>query len=67
MRLHERTRAVSIATADLGALLLKFQQERDLTNIEMMQAVNHWQADALKYMLRAERHPDNPDKGADEE
>jgi hypothetical protein len=46
---------------------MALQQEHGLTNIEMMQAVAAWQDRKLEYMLRAERHPEDPDKPAEQE
>ena len=64
---HPDANLVAVAQAEVGVWLNKFQREHGLTNIEMLQAVTSWQGSALKYMLRTERHPDDPDKGADEE
>lgn len=58
---------VQKAETDLALKLLKFQQKHDLTSIEMLQILTQRQQTLLKYMLRAERHPDEPGKGADEE
>jgi hypothetical protein len=66
MRLHERTMKVQAATAQLRMDMIRFQDEHGLTNLEMVQALQQIQATKLKYMLRAERHPDDPDRGADE-
>jgi hypothetical protein len=67
MRLHHRTQAVAQASADIGMKLIALQQEHGLTDIEMMQAMLTWQERKLKWMLRAERHPDDPDKPAEQE
>jgi hypothetical protein len=67
VRISARAQAVSIAQAEIAVKLSELQREHGLTSIEMLQAVTTWQATALKYMLRAERHPDDPGKGADEE
>lgn len=58
---------VQKAETDLSMKLLKFQQKHDLTDIEMLQILTQRQQTLLKYMLRAERHPDDPEKRADEE
>jgi hypothetical protein len=55
---------VDAASADVGWQLSKLQREYGLTNIEMLQAVTGWTQTCLKYMLRAERHPDDPDEPA---
>lgn len=67
MRVSARAQAVAIAQADIAVALNKLQREHGLTNIEMLQAVTSWEASTLNYMLRAERHPDDPGKGADEQ
>ncbi len=66
MRMSERAERVRIAQAELAVFLDRFQREHGLTTIEMLQAVTGWQATALKFMLRHERHPGDPDAGADE-
>ena len=66
MRLHPRTRPVERAKLDLREQLLTFQEEHDLTNVEMLQALTEAQQVVLKYMLREERHPGDPDRKADE-
>jgi hypothetical protein len=67
MKLHPRTMAVAQASADIGMTLIALQREHGLTDIEMMQALTAWQERKLKYMLRAERHPDDPDRPAEQE
>ena len=67
MNPHHRSQSVAVAQADIAVKLNALQREHGLTTVEMLQAVNTWQGTVLKYMLRAERHPDDPDKGADEE
>lgn len=58
MKLNERYFHVKRAVATLRAQLETIQEALDLTDIEMMQALNEWQAMRLKYMLRYERHGD---------
>ena len=67
MRLHHRTMAVAQASAEIGMNLIALQHEHGLTDIEMMQALTAWQERKLKYMLRAERHPEDPDRPAEQE
>ena len=67
LRLHPRTMPVQRASAEIRMALINAQKEHGLTDIEMLQAVAEWQATHLKYMLRAERHPDDPDAKGDEE
>lgn len=63
---HHRHQAVTEAQFEIGVKLNALQREHGLTNVEMLQAVTSWQGTALKYMLRAERHPDDRDKAGDE-
>ena len=67
LRLHPRTMIVQSASAHLYGALLNFQSERDLTDAEMMtvlaENVQRW----AKFQLRTERHPDDPERKADEE
>jgi hypothetical protein len=67
-QLHEHPRAdrAHQARAELKILVDKFQRDHGLTDIELLQALTECQQSILKYMLRAERHPDDPDRGADE-
>jgi hypothetical protein len=67
VKLHARTMHVQRARADLQLMLIKFQDERDLTDVEMLGILAHWQERIITTMLRAERHPDDPDRKADEE
>lgn len=65
MRLHPRTMDVQQAAAEIRGALITMQRATGLTDIEMLQAVAEWQGTHLKYMLRAERHPDDPEREAD--
>jgi len=67
LRLNPRTMPVAKAHGHLKRWLWEFQQEYDLTDIELLQGLADAQQQVLKYMLRAERHPDDPDAKADEE
>lgn len=62
---HARAQSVAEASAVIGVKLNALQREHGLTGIEMLQAVGSWQMTCLKYMLRAERHPDDPGEPAD--
>jgi hypothetical protein len=69
MSLRESRRAqdVRIAQTQLAVEINAFARQHRLTDIEVLQAVNAWQATALKFMLRRERHPEAPDTPADED
>jgi hypothetical protein len=66
LRLHPRTMPVQKAEGHFKRYVHEFQDEYDLTDIEMLRALIDAQQSITKYMLRAERHPDNPDQKADE-
>jgi hypothetical protein len=65
IRVSRRAQAASRASATLAVTLSEYQREHKLTDVEMLQALTSWQQTTLKYMLRAERHPEDPDKPAD--
>lgn len=67
LKLHPRTLHVQSAKNAIARKLDEMQIEYDLTEIELLQAITEHSARILKYMLRAERHPENPDIKADEE
>jgi hypothetical protein len=66
MRMHPRTRIVGRADIQIATAIDKAVSEHDLTCTELMQILASAQLRWLKYALREERHPDNPDKGGDE-
>jgi hypothetical protein len=66
MKLHPRTLPVQGASAELRGLLIDFQGRHDLTNVEMLRILIDEMQSITKYMLRAERHPNDPDAKADE-
>lgn len=63
---HPRTMVVQRASAELGLLLLHFQDTHDLTDAEMLTAIDVPYSRVVKGLLRAERHPTH-DAKADEE
>lgn len=66
MRLHARTQLVNRARIDVDQALDDVQRQHNLTYVEMLQLVNQWQQECLRFMLRLERHPGDPDKHADQ-
>lgn len=66
IRLHPRTLPVNRAGAEYYSWLLKFQEEHQLTDAEMLLIMADAETRLLTMILRCERHPDNPDKKADE-
>lgn len=65
MRIDAEAQRVRMAQAEVTVAVWKLQAEHDLTDVEMLQAIAGWQDTKLKHMLRAERHPDDPDRPAD--
>lgn len=64
MKIHPRHFKVQAATNEMRQWLLEWEARHELTDIEVLQALNEWQAATLKYMLRRERHGGD-DKPAD--
>lgn len=67
MKVHPRTLLVQQVSAEVGLAILAVLEKHELTYIEIIKILNEQQASCLKYALRAERHPDDPDKPADRE
>lgn len=67
LRLHPRTMKVQSARLAIRESLDEHQEEFELTDIEMHGVVLEYLLTMNKYWLRAERHPDDPDRKADEE
>jgi len=67
LRLHARTMTVHRAEGELGMMLVELQQRHDLTDIEMIVIMTAQLQSLAKYPLRAERHPDDPSRKADEQ
>jgi hypothetical protein len=66
LRIHPRTRVVQSAELEIGDAVQAVVEKHDLTYTEIMQILASTQLHWLKYALRDERHPDDPDKGGDE-
>lgn len=66
MRLHPRTQHVSGAEAAIRSALLDLQGEFDLTDVEMLRVLLGCAERTSRHLLRAERHPGNPEHKADE-
>lgn len=54
------------ATDELNTHIRMLAGKYDLTSIELLQILAERSALELRFMLRAERHPENPYKKADE-
>lgn len=59
---HPRVRIVNQAKNEISKAIMEIEQKHDLTEIELLQILIEYQSTTLKYMLREERHPKDPDK-----
>jgi len=66
LRMHPRTRTVEKARWELKGTMQRLIADHKLTDAEIQIILNEEARDWLKYELRHERHPDDPDKKADE-
>ncbi len=66
MPLHQRFFVVKAASLELETAVSKVVQDHGLTYVEALQALAEIQTRFLKYMLRAERHPNDPERKGDE-
>lgn len=53
------------AQTEIEIVVYRMAEDRKLTRIELLQALTEAQQGLLKDMLRAERHPNDPDRAAD--
>ncbi len=72
MKLHERTMKVQAASCVISAAFTDAVEKAcdadpDLTYLELLGILHEVQGRWLKYALRAERHPDDPEARAGEE
>jgi hypothetical protein len=65
MRVHPRAFVVDRASVELSSFAMKLRQDNDLTYIEYLGILNAEAGRVLKYALREERHPGDPDQSAD--
>lgn len=65
-RIHSREAAVKAAELDLSKAILDVVEKRGLTDAEALRCVNaafgDWIGSIAKHAIRAERHPDDPEK-----
>ena len=66
MKLHPRTRVVDKARLEFDQFLLDLADKHELTYGELFSMLGQAIANNAKYQIRAERHPDDPDKKGDE-
>lgn len=67
MRRHPRSIVVNKAKLEISEAIYSAIVKHDLTYLELISILSSEISGNVKYALRHERHPDNPDKGADEE
>jgi len=67
LRLHERTMTVQRAESAIHGYVLAAMAEFDLSYAETAMILSSLTGNALKYVLRGERHPGDPGRKADEE
>jgi hypothetical protein len=67
MKLDPRAMMVKRAEVEFSQFLLQWAERHELTWCEMARALTEQIQMCLKYMLRAERHPEGPSKKADED
>lgn len=66
MKLHKRTLVVQKAEAEIGAAFWSIPAVEGLTTAELLGVLCRLTAGVVRIELRAERHPDDPCKKADE-
>lgn len=67
MKRHPRSTEVTKASLYISEAISFAIGKYDLTYLELISILSSEISSTVKYALRAERHPDDPDKGADEE
>jgi len=67
MKLHPRTENFNSARLELETYLIGWGNKFNLTIIEIISILEYLISNQLKYLLRLERHPNEPGKKADEE
>lgn len=67
MKILPRYNIVQDATHEISGLMLDLVKKHGLSYVERMSILTALMTDTIKFALRAERHPDEPDKPADVE
>jgi len=67
MKRHPRAAIVAPAGAAIILKVSVVTDEYDLTETELAKILNEQMASVIKYRLRAERHPEDPETPADVE
>ena len=66
MKLHPRTRVIDKARLEFDQFLLDLADKHELTYGELFSLLGQAITNNAKYQIRAERHPNDPDKKGDE-
>ena len=66
IKIHERYQKVRKAALDLSEKVSEVIKKHDLTYAELNGIILEQAQNWNKYAIRAERHPDDPDKKGDE-
>ena len=66
IKIHNRTLNVQGAKVELSSALIKIIEQHELTALEIASILAQELATWVKIGLRGERHPDDPEKKADE-
>lgn len=66
LKLHPRTRAVDKARLEFDQFLLDLAEKHELTYGELFSMLGLAIANNAKYQIRAERHPNDPEKKGDD-
>jgi hypothetical protein len=62
MKLHERVMIVQGAHNEMAKAVIDVVEKHGLTYLELLACLNDVSASWLKYAIRNERHPDDPEK-----
>lgn len=66
IRIHPRAQIVSGAEQQISRRVAEIANTVDLTHVEVVSILLRLAADWHRFVLRSERHPDDPNKKADE-
>ena len=66
IKIHKRSQIVTNARLEFDQFLFDLEKNYELTFGELFSIVGNAITNLAKYQIRAERHPDDPDKKGDE-
>jgi hypothetical protein len=66
LKLHPRAQIITRARLEFDEFLVDLEQKHELTFGELFSILGNAISNFAKYQIRAERHPDDPDKKGDE-